>query len=179
MSTYLQSYIETRDIDWFFIVNGKYPIHASSFGGDLPAPLNNREANREIQMLVAQVMNDDININRVAITPWVDSAIENHAYGQTEVARAAYLTSFVRMANLGFYSFDRANLSNRFDNLYKLVAFPKQDSEGTILIPDINDDIKALLPSVDIPEDVVYRIMNDEVCDLVNLVEVYAINNKR
>lgn len=48
---YSESYIYSKDIDWFFKINNRY-IHVASAGGKLPAIINDREKLRQTQYQV-------------------------------------------------------------------------------------------------------------------------------
>ena len=45
---YSESYMLSKDIDWFFKMNNRY-IHVASAGGKLPDIINDREKLRQVQ----------------------------------------------------------------------------------------------------------------------------------
>ena len=125
---YHPSYIETHDIDWFCKI-GNQLIHCASNGGNLPEKVNNRNQNRKIQEIVANL--DDI------IETWDEIAVnDEYVYarlGQNESPEAYnnYIASFVAMAKKGFISFDRM-INRPGTDVYMWIAKPKRQMEVEI-----------------------------------------------
>ena len=127
---YTESEIHTRDIDWFFAINGIY-VHVASAGGDIPNIVNDRSVLRPSQR-VAEAL-DDINTD--------EEVHVNEAFlRRMNVNLEHYLPSFIRMAKKGFYSFDRTNVDNPEDDHYHLVAWPTHPVSNVENIPVINSD---------------------------------------
>ena len=117
-------YVESRDIDWFAIINGKY-IHVASAGGHLPKQINNRKKLRDEQAAVHKLPfiyeRDEIIVNEELLRK------EKHIEDME-----AYLESFVCMATKGFISFDRTNIVDHTDSMYHIVCYP-QDMKTRVL----------------------------------------------
>lgn len=133
-------YQYSHDIDWFFL-DGQYPIHCASNGGLLP---NNIDKTVELQSLQVEVENmsahHQFELNIQAIEGYVGHHYEgiNEAElldrgmgiipnGVTFLANTPlwikyYSWSFAKMAQRGFFSFDRIESSNK----YYLVACPRE-----------------------------------------------------
>lgn len=111
------AYLLTRDIDWFFELNGK-PVHVASAGGELPTVINDRDKLREIQHVVSTLADinttDDIYINPKLVNRLRDN----------NIALDDYLQSFMEMAKKGFISVDRSNIGNPNDSMYHVVCVP-------------------------------------------------------
>ena len=109
-------YVESRDIDWFAIINGKY-IHVASAGGYLPKKINNRKKLRDEQAAVHKLPfiyeRDEIIVNEELLRK------EKHLED-----KEAYIESFVCMARKGFISFDRTNIADQTDSMYHIVCYP-------------------------------------------------------
>lgn len=129
-----ESYIQSRDIDWFCNIDGIY-IHVASAGGELPDVVNDRKMLREVQLGVSKlqdiyeedqiVFNEEVirkrlrnNIERLA-----EHGIENNEYNEEEGYRD-YISTFAAMARKGFVSYDRVNVFDITDNRYSWVARP-------------------------------------------------------
>lgn len=142
---YSESYQHTRDIDWFFR-SGERFIHVASNGGELPYFANSIEQLRMIQAQVALHNNVDgleVIINEQYVGERI-AAIANNYWqnGYEEVTleqvRGNYLSSFIAMAQKGFYSYDRVPGSNA----YILICSPKQPISIEIQIPAADDQIR-------------------------------------
>ena len=125
MNEYSDSYIRTRDIDWFGVVNGHY-IHVASCGGSLPAELNDREYLRELQFEVAMLdefRNEDGSAIAVSHN---DQYLQQRfsTYENSGEAIELYKKSFDFFARKGFWSFDKENINNPEDSNYRLISWP-------------------------------------------------------
>ena len=129
---YNEDYIYSKDIDWFFVANGKY-VHVASAGGMIPDIINDREKLRDIQREV--FLAPDIYRDEQII---INEDIIRQRFAQSdnfEQCRELYLRSFMAMARKGFISLDRTNFYNPNDNTYHIVCMPPNDK--TIGIQDI------------------------------------------
>lgn len=130
-----KSYLQTHDLDYFFIKNGKY-CHAASAGGKLPRNVDDVRNLRALQRLVNELpyvyKENEVIINRrhiVRLKRRVDKEfnLEN------------YIDTFVKFARKGFYSYDRTNLEDVTDNQYHLVASPPYKTIIDIDISECNE----------------------------------------
>jgi hypothetical protein len=116
---YSESYLETHDIDWFCLVNG-IPVHFASAGGLLPDWANDREKLRSVQRHVNLLPNvielEDIRVNE---------SLGEHL-NLTDEQLKDYLQSFISMAQKGFISYDKADISNPGNMNYRFVCGPKE-----------------------------------------------------
>lgn len=120
MSKYRDSYIASRDIDWFLKLNG-IPIHVASFGGMLPEKVNDKEYLTDMQQRIAnldEMVGMEIGINE----DYVNSLFANNENPQQSIER--YLRSFAGFAKKGFFSYDKFNLNDPQDARYILIAWP-------------------------------------------------------
>lgn len=117
---YSDSYMYSKDIDWFFSINNKLFIHAASAGGLLPKQINDRDKLRNIQKKVFELP-DIYSINEIRFNETFLLERFNNGDGIDN-----YLTSFVEMAMKGFISMDRTNLEILEDNRYHIVCMPKR-----------------------------------------------------
>lgn len=186
MSVYTNDYIMSRDIDWFFMINGKYPIHASSFGGTLPKIINNREQNRSIQNMVWSVSEDDNNEYQLRNIPndiqyddqYAEDSIKENNLDDHDDAKRNYLLPFITMSVIGFYSFDREKLEDPTDNHYHLVSWPKHDDAGVANPVKIDPRIAQILPNIVMPDEVAHNMLEKSTSvDLVEMVERYSFAN--
>lgn len=110
-------YVESRDIDWFAVINGKY-IHVASAGGNLPKKINDRMKLIDEQAAVHKLPfiyeKDEIVVNEELLRK--EKHLENIE---------AYIESFVYMARKGFISFDRTNITDHTDSMYHIVCYPQ------------------------------------------------------
>lgn len=117
MNEYPSKYLQSHDIDWFYVING-IPIHFASAGGIIPNAVNNREKLRLTQCKVNKlpcVLNDtDIQINPNLYEQFED-----------EQALNEYLNSFNAMAKKGFVSYDRTDIQDPTSSVYIYVCGPK------------------------------------------------------
>jgi hypothetical protein len=131
---YKKSYLQTHDLDYFFIKDGKY-CHAASAGGDLPASVNNVRILRNLQRLVHELpflfKESEIIINRQRIIQLKGNKIID--FNITD-----YIDTFVQFARKGFYSYDRTNLEDIDSNQYHLVASPPYEIKVNLSIPEYN-----------------------------------------
>lgn len=125
---YHPSYIETHDIDWFCKI-GNQLIHCASNGGKLPEKVDNRNQNRKIQELVANM--DDIIELREEIEVNDKYVFGRLGRNESPEAYENYIATFVAMAKKGFMSFDRMNDSPEAD-VYMWIAKPKRQVEMEI-----------------------------------------------
>lgn len=126
MSYISESYMRTRDIDWFAVVDG-HPCHFASNGGMLPACLTDRETLLKLQWYAAQmedIPNVEIEINEL----YVKSRLaKNQQVNMDDNNIRAYLRSFMEYARKGFVSYDRVNPEDLDCNQYMWIARPKND----------------------------------------------------
>lgn len=179
---YNTQYQYTHDIDWFFLI-GKQPIHCASNGGRIPSiyrAIDLQNLQVEVEAIVPTCR---FVLNRTAI----DLHVREHYYGvdeeflksrglselvkdidydeDTPVWMKAYSWSFAKMAQRGFFSFDR----NAKTGSYFLVASPADFTEfqGDVVelmykLPDdkflfdfinnVNDDFYAQINFVSVIE---------------------------
>ncbi len=136
---YNHKYICTRDIDFFFYLNG-IPAHAASLGGPLPCEVNNVLHNRVWQRATAfpfEKINESYNQSNPEMLEWVglvkDVEISEDIRHELMMAdarpeeRKDFYRTFVAMAALGFYSYIR-DCNSENDYCYRLVARPRGDS---------------------------------------------------
>jgi len=141
------TYLESKDIDWFFMYGDVY-VHVASAGGAIPDEVNDRETLRDLQHKVAEAdpifSKDDIIINE---------AIMSKMFNNNPKGREAYLESFVEMSMSGFVSLDRTNIEDINDNTYHIVCRPpsKPQMKVALNLPCI-DTTKILLPEADFCE---------------------------
>lgn len=119
---YHPCYMETHDIDWFCKI-GDHLIHCASNGGKLPEKVDNRDQNRKIQEIVANMADvieseEDIIVN------------DRYVYGRlgqndSREAYKNYIATFVAMAKKGFESFDRM-INRSGTDVYMWIAKPKR-----------------------------------------------------
>ena len=133
---YDEAYLYSRDIDWFCIVGGVF-CHVASAGGLLPDVINDREKLRDIQKRVFDMDeifgDEDIQINREFL---------NQRFGDNQESREAYLSSFMRMSRKGFVSLDRTNVTEKTDQTYHVVCYPKHTIELNFLdLPHVDGQI--------------------------------------
>lgn len=134
---YSDSYLFSHDIDWFCMFYG-LPIHVASAGGRIPDEINDvdklRSLQHQVEMLPLVFEEDDIVYNEFGIGQVLGNALE--------AGREDYIRSFARMAQKGFFSFDRINYGNPIEeDQLLLVCFPHQIIRGFdgIEIPVINN----------------------------------------
>lgn len=153
---YNSQYQYTHDIDWFFM-NGKMPIHVASNGGLLPNNIYKAIDLQNLQTKVeAMIPTSRFQLNSNAIEYYVrrnydnldDEFFENlefPAYPKdidfpedTPSWLKAYAWSFAKMAQRGFYSFDRDVNTGQ----YFLVAMPTLE----VLMPEDVQNLMYKLP---------------------------------
>lgn len=133
---YNEDYIYSKDIDWFFVANGKY-VHVASAGGMIPDIINDREKLRDIQREVFLapdiytdeqiIINEDFIIQRFGISENLNQSEKSDQSENFEQCRELYLRSFMAMARKGFISLDRTNFYDPDDNTYHIVCMPPND----------------------------------------------------
>lgn len=137
---YRNEYLSTRDIDWFCKINNKF-IHVASAGGLLPSSINDRIINEKLQILVSELpdiyTNDQLSYNEEFL---------NKRFNNNTEAIEDYVRTFKEMAKKGFYSYDRTNFSEKFEDSYHLVVYPKQSKDLN------NEELIETIPSFDIPD---------------------------
>ena len=128
-------YQRSHDIDWF-ARKGNVMIHAMSFGGLLPASVNQWITN--LNMLRKAYKLPMMNIEVV----YSDYAERLMTQGNNDLSadgREKYLRHFRDMAKRGFWSFDR---DIHDENLYHLIAKPVGSVQEECIIedlPELND----------------------------------------
>lgn len=115
----------SHDIEWFAKVGDNY-IHAMSFGGLLPQPVNERNRNFILMRKAFQTRVQDkaLSYNDYYIDRRLKRYKEQYSEEQYNIRRQRYLTHFEQMAARGFYSFDR-DLYN--EEIYHLIVKPQFD----------------------------------------------------
>lgn len=137
---YLESYLLSKDIDWFFQINNSY-VHVASAGGSLPASVNNREKLRNIQHQVFNLpylySEEEVAVNMIFIQRLLGLNINNNQEQYFQ-----YLQSFMIFARKGFISLDRTYVNDPFSNHYHIVCAPRKNKNELHLdyIPNINPD---------------------------------------
>lgn len=132
---YDTSYLQSKDIDWFFKCGSAY-VHIASAGGYLPKEVNNREKLRAIQYKVSQLPYL-FSVQKIV----VNEKLINQMLNNKPKSILAYVESFVDMARRGFVSLDRTNIAEPSDNRYHIVCRPP----WSIQLKEIDLE----LPSVD------------------------------
>ena len=140
---YTHNYICTRDIDFFFYLNG-IPVHAASVGGPLPCEVNNVLHNRVWQKATAfpfERINESYNRSNPEMLECFDLIKEveisediRHELMMADARpdeRKDFYRTFVAMAALGFYSYIR-DCNSENDYCYRLVARPRGSSFFTL-----------------------------------------------
>lgn len=119
---YSESYMLSKDIDWFFKMNNRY-IHVASAGGKLPDIINDREKLRQVQYDVYNLpyifSAEEIRINQDFIIQLLSSQLNNDRQ-----LYYSYVESFIHFARKGFISCDRTEIENETSNLYHVVCVP-------------------------------------------------------
>ena len=97
---YSETYIFSKDIDWFFKMNNPY-IHVASAGGKLPATINDRENLRQIQYEVYNLpyiySTEKIRINHGFIGQLLSPQLNDNPDSYDR-----YMESFINFARKGF-----------------------------------------------------------------------------
>lgn len=130
MSRYSRGYIQTHDIDWFCILDDRFPIHVGSCGGMLPGFARDRDVNRRWQNIVDNLPEDyDTDWNR----EYVSRRLERNT--NLEVTPESFTENFLYFARRGFYSFyrDLHREEGEERETYTLIAWPKDDIHLLIL----------------------------------------------
>ena len=125
-------YQRSHDIDWF-ARNGKIMIHAMSFGGLLPASVNQWITNLNMMRKAYQLPISNIE---VVYSDYAESMMREVNSEGDERDREKYLRHFRDMAKRGFWSFDR---DMHDENLYHLIARPDGGFPDEILIPHLQE----------------------------------------
>ncbi len=119
---YSESYMSSKDIDWFFKMNNRY-IHVASAGGKLPVIVNDREKLRQIQYEVHNLPHifstEEIRINQEFISQLLSPQLNNDPQ-----LYDSYVESFINFARKGFISCDRTEIENETSNIYHIVCVP-------------------------------------------------------
>lgn len=122
MAPYPDSYLLSKDIDWFFKFNNQY-IHVASAGGKLPGIINDREKLREIQHQVFYLpyifSAEEIIINEGFINQLLSPQLDGNPQ-----LYDSYVESFINFARKGFISCDRTEIENETSNIYHTVCVP-------------------------------------------------------
>lgn len=78
---YSESYMSSKDIDWFFKMDNRY-VHVASAGGKLPDIINDREKLRQIQHEVYNLpyifSAEEIRTNQGFIRQLLSSQLDNN-----------------------------------------------------------------------------------------------------
>lgn len=184
---YSRNYIQSHDIDWFFLFQYKdieIPIHIASRGNALPEFVNDLHGNRLIQHKVS-ILDDEyegkailgnIQINESAVSEIVEitrNAIRNYNLEgieySPEIFRQTYLETFAYMAHAGFYSFDifpEEKEEDKYESpYYRLIAKPTTPG---ILPADI---LKLLPTDRDFSNYFLHSIQDKAISDLHFLID--------
>lgn len=132
---YDTSYLQSKDIDWFFKCGTAY-VHVASAGGYLPKEVNDREKLRAIQYKVFQLPYL-FPVERIE----VNEELINRMFNNEAKSIFAYTESFIDMARRGFVSLDRTNVVEPSDNSYHIVCRPPrflQQKEIDLELPTVD-----------------------------------------
>lgn len=143
---YSESYMSSKDIDWFFKIGNQY-VHVASAGGKLPDIVNDREKLRQVQHEVYNLpyifSSEEICLNQGFIIQLLSSQPDN---GPRLYDR--YIESFMNFARKGFISCDRTEIENETSDIYHVVCAPPSfdfdiqiGNIPTIINPDHRLDI--------------------------------------
>lgn len=120
-------YLETKDIDWFSIVNG-IPCHFSSNGGRLyPSIEEKREYNHVLQVQVSEmdyIFEDDLYINDSVVDTIISSVNQKFPEMNNVFTKETYTEYFAEMAKKGFFSYDNRYNPETEQMEYRLIAGP-------------------------------------------------------
>ncbi len=180
---YNTQYQYTHDIDWFFFL-GNTPVHCASNGGRVPNiyraidlqqlqvaieaitpnshfKLNWEVINRNVSKHYRDVNEDFLN------SKGLSELVKDINYDEnTPIWVKAYTWSFVKMAQRGFYSFDRDAESGR----YFLVASPERHNE---MIRDLGELIYTLPEEVFTSGNIQNNNSLSDRINFVSLIEKY------
>ncbi|MGZ3754697.1 MAG: hypothetical protein ACXVAY_03175 [Mucilaginibacter sp.] len=106
---------ETSDIDWFF-TNGKEVGFVASGGGILPKSVSKRSFD-EIELLATYFRGLPKTSKTIIDTNLKEVITSGNNTNE-------YLSSFIEMAEKGFFSFDKSVINRFSDTNYHLVATP-------------------------------------------------------
>lgn len=155
MNEYTSEYLQSHDIDWFYVVNG-IPIHFASAGGIIPSKANDRKNLRWVQRKVNKLP-DILDAKDIQINPNLDEQFHD------KKALNEYLCSFLNMAKKGFVSYDRKDIMDVNSVVYTFVCGPKNYlAENSVLevlesVPHIdvnNIDVLNPIQELNIIEDI-------------------------
>lgn len=127
---YSQIEQQTRDLDLFLRDDEKL-VHIATAGGVLPDQLAENDINSEIFLTLLDGISP---IFEVEINPLLSSIL-----GIPQQNVELYLTDFIRMAERGFYSYDKSVLGDFEDTLFHLVARPTNNT--SVSIPLVNENL--------------------------------------
>lgn len=154
MAAYAEEFQLSHDIDWFASVNGCM-IHAASNCSVIPRGADDRETIQTIRNYIASHLNNDerqeVDINegyvRYRFQQSIEFGVENTDAGFA-LFRTNYIASFLEMAELGFFSFDRHvnliaddlfDIEKIYSPSYVLVAKPRSGRKNKIeYLPKLN-----------------------------------------
>jgi hypothetical protein len=114
------------DINWYFLDRNMHMICVASGGGELP-------------QFVAEAAqrNDSIHSAFIESTPLFESERNPNLteyINLSNIDSEQYYETFDFIARLGFYAFDKINISDPTDKRYILVAYPKLPNSGVFPI---------------------------------------------
>lgn len=139
MKEYDHDYMETHDIDWFCQI-GERAIHCASNGGLIPNKVNNRNRNRRIQEIVANM--EDVIENREEIVVNDEYVYTRLGRNESPQAYENYISTFIAMAKKGFVSFDRMIDEDDDSETYVWIAKPNRHIGCQIeIIPRFQENI--------------------------------------
>jgi len=122
------------DLDWFFTTKDGKIIHLASAGGDVPNEVDEHYLD-EISDILGEL---DSNYDYV-INPNLENILK--ANNRKIPKMKYYLETFVEMAKLGIFSFDKTDINNGNDNNYHLVASPKDKFLSVYEIQGLKESI--------------------------------------
>lgn len=164
---YTKDYMQTHDIDYFCIING-VPVHIASEGGRIPDILNNKEILQEqchwVYGLPDTYNNNEIQTNDNKIEEIINDGgyeylteLELEQSKRHDIAKEMYYSSFIKMAQKGFYSFGKSNPDNPEDPYYHIVARPQSFKRPASLLSSFleSDYIQKIsIPELDFDKDI-------------------------
>lgn len=178
---YTKSYMQIHDIDYFCIING-VPVHIASEGGRIPDILNNKEILQEQCHWVyglPDTYNNEIQTNDNKIEEIINDGgyeylteLKPEQSKRHDTAKEMYYSSFIKMAQKGFYSFGKSNPDNPEDPYYHIVAWPQNKCLTSLLSSFLEPDY---IPKFDIPE----LDFSKNISSLVNLKLVELIESNQ
>lgn len=137
MAFLTKEYMQSKDIDWFFNLNG-VSIHVASAGSILPEVINDGETLERIQSEVANLPithdGEEIIYNDRFFQTYLQNLEGEYQEYQEEIRYPEYISieerieryrdSFREMTKRGFISLDRTNIDDPYDLTFHWVCRP-------------------------------------------------------